>query len=89
LSVRPRFKEFLIGFPALMLVPALFVADRRRLGWLLVLGIGMGLGDLVDTFSHLHTPLAVSALRVVNGAVLGAVIGVLVIVLYRRYRRAP
>ncbi len=58
LSVRPRFKEFLIGFPALMLVPALTPADRRTFGWLLVLAIGMGLGDVVDTFSHLHTPLA-------------------------------
>jgi hypothetical protein len=86
LSVRPRFKEFLIGFPALMLVPALFAVDRRRFGWLLVLAIGMGLGDLVDTFSHLHTPLWISVWRVVNGAVLGAIVGTLVIAVYRRTR---
>ena len=86
LSVRPRFKEFLIGFPALMLVPALVAADRRRIGWLLVLAIGMGLGDVIDTFSHLHTPLAISLLRIVNGAVLGAVAGSLAIALYRRVR---
>ena len=77
LSVRPRFKEFLIGFPALMLVPALIAADRRRtFGWLFVLAIGMGLGDVVDTFSHLHTPLVISVLRIVNGAVLGAIVGI-------------
>ncbi len=86
LSVRPRFKEFLIGFPALMLVPVLTAGDRRRFGWLLVLAIGMGLGDVVDTFSHLHTPLAISLLRIVNGAVLGAVVGVLAIGIYRRVR---
>ena len=86
LSVRPRFKEFLIGFPALMLVPVLTSSDRRAFGWLLVLAIGMGLGDVIDTFSHLHTPLAISVLRIVNGAVLGAIVGTLVIGLYRRSR---
>ena len=50
-------------------------ADRRRYGWLFVLAIGIGLGDVIDTFSHLHTPLAISLLRIVNGAVLGAVTG--------------
>jgi hypothetical protein len=86
LSVRPRFKEFLIGFPALMIVPALTALDRRRIGWLLVLAIGMGLGDVIDTFSHLHTPLAISMLRIFNGAVLGAIVGTLVIAVYRRVR---
>jgi hypothetical protein len=86
LSVRPRFKEFLIGFPALMIVPVLRSTDRRWVGWLLVLAIGMGLGDVVDTFSHLHTPLAISILRVVNGAVLGAIVGIVVIAIYRRVR---
>ena len=86
LSVRPRFKEFLIGYPALMVVPVLREGDRRWIGWLLVLAIGMGLGDVVDTFSHLHTPLAISILRMVNGAVLGAVVGLACIAIYRRVR---
>ncbi|MGB8264799.1 MAG: DUF5693 family protein [Candidatus Velthaea sp.] len=86
LSVRPRFKEFLAGFPAVFLVPGLWPADRRALGWLLVLAIGMGLGDVIDTFSHLHTPLSISLLRLVNGAVLGAILGAIVVWLYRRVR---
>jgi hypothetical protein len=86
LSVRPRFKEFLVAFPALMLVPVLTAPDRRRFGWLVILAIGMGLGDVVDTFSHLHTPLAISVLRVVNGVVLGAIVGTAVVALYRRLR---
>ncbi|MBV8198467.1 MAG: hypothetical protein JO263_10045 [Candidatus Eremiobacteraeota bacterium] len=91
LSVRPRFKEFLIGFPALMLVPALAARHRRAIGWLLALAIGVGVGDVIDTFSHLHTPLEISALRVVYGLVIGAAVGALFIWIYRLwiYRRAP
>ncbi|MBV8498192.1 MAG: hypothetical protein JO003_02940 [Candidatus Eremiobacteraeota bacterium] len=85
LSVRPRFKEFLIGFPAIMLLPALLPRHRRAIGWLLALAIGVGVGDVIDTFSHLHTPLEVSILRVVNGLVLGAIVGVVAIWIYRRF----
>ena len=83
LSVRPRFKEFLIGFPVMMLLPALRLVDRRRFGWLIALAIGMGTADEIDTFSHLHTAINVSLLRAVNGAVIGAIIGAIVIVIYR------
>jgi hypothetical protein len=83
LQVRPRSKEFLIGFPAMMMIAALLPVHRARWGWLLALAAGVGLADVVDTFSHLHTALAVSALRLANGAVLGIVIGALAIVAYR------
>ena len=88
LPVRPRFKEFVLGFPALMLVPALVPSDRARWGWLFALAIGVGLGDVVDTFSHLHTALAISLLRLFNGAVIGIVVGAIAVVAYRRFRKA-
>ena len=84
LSVRPRFKEFLIGVPCMMLVPALIARHRRAVGWLLALGVGVGVGDVVDTFSHLHTPVEISLLRIVNGLVVGAILGAVAIWLYRR-----
>jgi len=84
LNVRPRFKEFLIGVPALMVMPALTIAHRRAIGWLLALCIGVGIGDVLDTFSHLHTPIAISLLRTFNGLVIGAIIAALVIWVYRR-----
>lgn len=83
LSVRPRLKEFAIGFPCLMLIPALLPLHRRAVGWLLALGAGVGIGDMVDTFSHLHTPLFISLWRIFNGFVLGAVIGAILIWIYR------
>jgi Family of unknown function (DUF5693) len=84
LSVRPRFKEFVVGFPCMMILPALLPAHRRAIGWLLALGIGVGVGDVIDTFSHLHTPLEISVLRVVIGLVIGCIVGAIVIWIYRR-----
>ncbi|MDQ2991278.1 MAG: DUF5693 family protein, partial [Candidatus Eremiobacteraeota bacterium] len=83
LNVRPRFKLFLFGVPMLMLAPALLVSHRRAVGWLLALGAGVGIGDIIDTFSHLHTSLAVSLLRIFNGLWVGAIIGIVLILIYR------
>jgi len=87
LSVRPRFKEFVVGFPFLMLLPALLRGDRRAVGIILTLGIGIGIGDVIDTFSHLHTPLLISLVRVIYGLVIGAIIGAIVIAIYRKFDR--
>ena len=91
LSVRTRFKEFLVGFPFLMILPALRRGDRRAAGIVLSLGIGIGIGDIIDTFSHLHTPLLISIIRVIYALVIGAIIGAIVIAIYRRLdaRRKP
>lgn len=89
LSVRPRFKEFLIGFPCMMLLPALLPPHRRAVGWLIALGIGVGVGDVIDTFSHLHTPIEISVLRIVFGLIIGAIVGGIVIWIYRRVASAP
>jgi hypothetical protein len=87
LSVRPRFKEFLVGVPCMMLIPALLPAHRRFAGWLLALGAGVGIGDVIDTFSHLHTPLLISATRIAIGAAVGIAIGGAAIWAYRALLR--
>lgn len=88
LGVRPRFKEFLIGWPLVMLLPALPLEFRRWSGWLFAIATAVATSDVVDTFSHLHTPLLVSLIRVGNGAIVGIVLGALLIALYQFVFRA-
>ena len=87
MGARPRFKEFLVGYPPIFLLAALTPAHRRFAGWLLVLCAAVGLADVLDTFSHIHTSLSVGLLRTINGAVLGAILGIIVQWIYRRIAR--
>lgn len=84
--VRPRTKEFLLGYPALLTGIAFALRGRRSVAApLLVLG-AIGLVSALNTFCHIHTPLAISGLRVVNGAVVGTLIG---LVAYAIVRHIP
>jgi hypothetical protein len=77
-GARPRFKEFLLGFPALVILPALSPAQRRTWGWFIVVVAGIALADVLDTFSHIHTPLLITFVRVFNGLVFGVIIALIV-----------
>lgn len=79
LPARPRTKEFLIGHPALMLAVALGLTGRRR--WLVPVLVVAAIGQvsLVNTFCHIHTPIALSLTRSLVGLGLGAVVGALVV----------
>lgn len=80
LVVRPRTKEFLIGHPLLLLT--FYLGYRHRLLPVLLLG-AIGQISMVNTFAHIHTPLAVSLFRAFNGLWLGVIIGVILIFAYR------
>ncbi|MDQ7823843.1 MAG: DUF5693 family protein [Candidatus Eremiobacteraeota bacterium] len=75
LLVRPRFKEFLLGYPGLMLIPGFIAFGAEYAVWLLMLIAGIGQADICDTFAHLHTPLAVSLIRAAYGLILGWIAG--------------
>ncbi|MCL5035774.1 MAG: DUF5693 family protein [Chloroflexi bacterium] len=77
LIARPRFKEFLLGNPALILLPIAAARKRFATAWALVILGVIGQADIVDTFAHLHTPLVWSVLRTFNGVWIGIVIGVI------------
>jgi len=86
LYVRPRTKEFLIGYPALFC--GIAFALRGYKNWAIpciVLG-SFGLVSALNTFCHIHTPIALSLLRVFNGLWVGALVGFIV---YRVVRYLP
>lgn len=85
LAVRPRTKEFLIGHPFLML--SFYLGYRHRRLPLVLLG-AIGQTSLVNTFTHIHTPLTVSLLRSVNGLWVGILLGLLLILAYQGLERA-
>ena len=75
LSVRPREKEFLVGYPALFL-GVLCAARRQRWGFLLmVLGASAAQVSVVDAFEHIRTPFMYSFEREVLGLVSGLLTG--------------
>ncbi|MGH3491516.1 MAG: DUF5693 family protein [Actinopolymorphaceae bacterium] len=94
LYVRPRFKEALLGFPALVLAIAWSAGTlrERRAGWVVWWSVvaAIGTASMVDTFAHFHTPLALSLLRSAYSLVIGLVLGLAVAWLARHWlRRSP
>lgn len=76
--VRPRFKEFLIGHPAM--IGWLYLSGRSieklqfcKLG-LFLLGF-TGQVSIINTFIHVHTPIRVSLIRTANGLAGGLILG--------------
>lgn len=81
LLARPRTKEFLIAFPCIML--AVYSAVRRMPLFTAVFGLAgtIGLTSICNTFMHIRTPLYLGFIRTGYAIALGAVIGIILIVL--------
>lgn len=90
-GARPRTKEVLLGYPALML--AARQASLGRRGWVVpcyLLG-AIGLVSSFNTFCHFHTPLHQSLLRTFHALWVGCLVGLLlsaVVEAVARRRRA-
>jgi len=83
-GVRPRTKELLTQ-PLLVMGFYLFLRYREKAGgWMLALAAAgtMGILSPVDTFAHIHSPLAISALRVLYAALLSAGIALVYIAVW-------
>ena len=76
LGARPRTKEFLIGYPALV---CWYYLKRKDLWshWreILRLAVSLAFTSAVNSFCHFHTPLSLTLLRGVNGWWTGLVFG--------------
>ena len=76
LGARPRTKEFLIGYPALVCWYYLKRADLwGRWREVLRLAVSLAFSSAVNSFCHFHTPLSLTLLRGVNGWWTGLVFG--------------
>jgi hypothetical protein len=90
---RPRTKEYLIGHPFMMLAFALPALGLRR--WVLPVALIGAIGQvgLVNSFSHIHTPLVYVILRTLYALVIGSAIGAVLVMLLlwgrRRWRAGP
>lgn len=80
---RPRFKEAFLGYPALVLAAGL----RSRWRWVFAVLAAVGTAGTVDTFAHFHTPLAVSLLRTGYALVIGLVLGLVALAVWRAVAR--
>lgn len=77
LGVRPRFKEFLIGYPALFLLPFAFTRGWKTFSVILWFAGLIGLVSMVNSFAHIHTPLLITLQRMGNGLFAGIPVGIL------------
>ncbi len=87
LGVRPRFKEFLSGYPALALVP--FFASVPAVAVALLFLSTAGQVSIFNTFMHGHTPYMLSFSRVIWGFALGIPLAFVVYVFTKRYQPNP
>lgn len=76
LGVRPRTKEFLIGYP--ILVSLLSFGYKEKYLPLLIFAT-IGPVSLVNTYAHIHTPIMISLVRSGYGIIIGFIIGAIVI----------
>jgi len=86
LNVRPRFKEFAVGYPLLLLA---FLLQRKKRGtktadWRPLMWVGLiGPISAVNTFCHLHSPLALAFERTGLGLLLGCMGGIILYFIYQ------
>lgn len=82
LPARPRNKAFLVGFPAVILM--FYWAYQRKFKIIypiLALMAGVGYANLLNTFSHIRTPLYLSTLRIGYEVIFAAAMALLYVVI--------
>jgi len=91
LLARPRTKEFLIAFPAMF--AAVYAAGKKSeffTGMFMLLS-AMGTSSVINTFSHIRTPIYLSLARTVIalgfGIAIGCVLVIIIDLLYKIYGR--
>lgn len=81
LLARPRTKEFLIAFPALMVT--IYFAKNKIKSFIFLGGLATVIGQtsIVNTFSHIRTPVYLSVVRTVYSLIYGVFLGIIYILI--------
>lgn len=91
LYARPRTKEFLIAFPAVMLFIYSMVRNMKIFSFLFGLAAVIGFTSVTNTFMHIRTPLELGFARTGYALLFGIVLGIIYIliieVFYKAYRK--
>ena len=77
--VRPRTKEFLIGWPCLALCMAALRRGYKRIAVPLYVFSAVSLSSAVNTFCHSRSPVWISSVRGVLGALIGCAVGMVLL----------
>ena len=74
---RPRTKEFLVGYPCLVLfVYYIKNHDIKLLQWILAVGASILAASVTNSFCHVFTGYTTICMRVVNGILIGACVSI-------------
>lgn len=76
--IRPRFKEFLVGYPILSILFFFYRKNRFIKKHFIIFYFSglIGVSTTLNSFLHIHTPFFVSLVRSIYGIFLGTLIGV-------------
>ncbi|MGQ0548090.1 MAG: DUF5693 family protein [Armatimonadota bacterium] len=74
LVARPRTKEFLIGYPALVVAGMAWALRWRRTALAAALIGTIGTAGAINSFAHAHTPLLYTVWRTGNALLLGVIV---------------
>jgi len=94
LIARPRTKEFLFAFPAIMLL--VYTSSRKFTIWPAIFGVAsvIGLTSVINTFMHIRTPMYLGLARTGYSLLFGILAGIIGIIgfelvyrIYKRYER--
>ncbi|MCR8745431.1 DUF5693 family protein [Romboutsia lituseburensis] len=86
LYVRPRTKEFMLGYPTILMAYYLCKEKIKYSQYVLIPG-AIATMSTVNTFTHLHTPIVYSLLRTVYGIILGLIVGLVYILIFKKIRQ--
>ena len=88
LVARPRTKSILAGYPAIILLTYIAYTKRGQfIAAILTLFATIGMTDIVNTFSHIRTPLYISFMRVLVEIVVALLISLLILIIAELIRR--